>query len=65
MLGRRKLPEAPTAEDVYLAIAQLGGYIKYAKTPPGWLTLARGFEELQTLTAGWRAAKLQLSSDQR
>jgi len=65
VLGRRKLPEAPTAEDVYLAIAELGGYIKYAKTPPGWLTLARGFEDLQTLTAGWRAAKLQLRSDQR
>lgn len=65
VLGRRKLPEAPTAEDVYLAIAQLGGYIKYAKTPPGWLTLARGFEDLQTLTAGWRAAKLQPPSDQR
>ena len=65
VLGRRKLPERPTAEDVYLAIAQLGGYIKYAKTPPGWLTLARGFEDLQTLTAGWRAAKLQPPSDQR
>lgn len=65
VLGRRKLPEAPTAQDIYLAIAQLGGYIKYAKTPPGWLTLARGFEELHTLTAGWRAAKLHSSSDQR
>jgi hypothetical protein len=64
-LGRRKLPQSPTAEDAYLAIAELGGYIKYKKTPPGWLTLARGFEELQTLTAGWRAAKLQLHSDQR
>lgn len=65
VLGRRKLPEAPTAEDVYLAIAELGGYIKYAKTPPGWLTLARGFDQLQTLAAGWRAARLQPPSDQR
>lgn len=63
-LGRRKLPQSPTAEDAYLAIAELGGYIKYKKSPPGWLTLARGFEELQTLTAGWRAAKLQPPSDQ-
>jgi hypothetical protein len=65
VLGRRKLSESPTAKDVYLAIAELGGYIKYSKSPPGWLTLARGFEELQTLTAGWLAAKLQLGSDQR
>ena len=63
-LGRRKLSDAPTAQDIYLAIAQLGGYIKYKRTPPGWLTLARGFEELETLTLGWTAAKLQLRSDQ-
>ena len=64
VLGRRKLPESPSAQDVYLAIAELGGYIKYKKSPPGWLTLTRGFEELQTLVTGWRAAKLQLRSDQ-
>jgi hypothetical protein len=64
VLGRRKLPESPSAQDVYLAIAELGGYIRYKKSPPGWLTLTRGFEELQTLVTGWRAAKLQLRSDQ-
>jgi hypothetical protein len=63
VLGRRKLPEAPTAEDVYLAIAALGGHIKY-NGPPGWQTLASGFEDLERLTAGWCAAKLQLRSDQ-
>jgi hypothetical protein len=42
----------------------LGGHIKYAPDP-GWLTLARGFEKLETLTKGWRAAKLQLGNDQR
>jgi hypothetical protein len=62
--GRRTLPVAPTARDIYLAIAALGGHIKYAPDP-GWLTLARGYEKLETLTEGWRAAKLQLSSDQR
>ena len=62
--GRRALPAAPTARDVYLAIAALGGHIKYAPDP-GWLTLARGYEKLETLTEGWRAAKLQLGSDQR
>lgn len=63
-LGRRPLPDAPTTRDVYLAIAALGGHIKYAPDP-GWLTLARGYEKLETLTEGWRAAKLQLRSDQR
>jgi Transposase DNA-binding/Transposase DDE domain len=63
-LGRRPLSDAPTTRDVYLAIAALGGHIKYAPDP-GWLTLARGYEKLETLTEGWRAAKLQLGSDQR
>jgi hypothetical protein len=63
-LGRRKLSDAPTAKDVYLAIAQLGGYIRYSRNPPGWLTLARGFEKLGTLLLGWTAAKLQQRSDQ-
>jgi|SRR6478735_270581 len=62
--GRRKLPSNPTARDIYLAIAALGGHIKYAPDP-GWLTLARGFEKLTTLVEGWCAAKLQLGSDQR
>jgi len=63
-LGRRPLPDAPTTRDVYLAIAALGGHIKYAPDP-GWRTLASGYEKLETLTEGWRAAKLQLRSDQR
>jgi hypothetical protein len=63
-LGRRKLSAAPTVREIYLAIAALGGHIKYSGDP-GWLTLARGFEKLQTLTEGWMAAKLQLASDQR
>ena len=63
-LGRRPLPDAPTTRDVYLAIAALGGHIKYAPDP-GWRTLASGYEKLETLTQGWRAAKLQLGSDQR
>jgi hypothetical protein len=62
--GRRKLSESPTAREVYLAIAAMGGHSKYAPDP-GWLTLARGFERLEALTEGWVAAKLQLASDQR
>jgi hypothetical protein len=62
-LGRRKLPANPSARDVLLAVAALGGHIKYAPDP-GWLTIARGFEDLELLTAGWVAAKLQHGCDQ-
>jgi Transposase DNA-binding/Transposase DDE domain len=62
--GRRTLSATPTVREIYLAIAALGGHIKYAPNP-GWLTLARGYQKLETLTEGWRAAKLQLGSDQR
>jgi hypothetical protein len=64
VLGRRELPANPSARDVLLAIAALGGHIKYAPDP-GWLTIARGFEDLALLTAGWVAAKLQPGCDQR
>ena len=61
--GRIKLSASPTAREIYLAIAALGGHIKY-NGDPGWSTLGYGFEKLETLTEGWRAAKLQLRSDQ-
>ena len=61
--GRTKLSEKPTVHDAYLAIAALGGHIKYSG-PPGWLTLARGYEKLELLVEGWVAAKLQSDRDQ-
>lgn len=61
--GRRKLSANPTTREIYLAIAALGGHLKH-NGDPGWSTLAYGFEKLETLTEGWLAAKLQLSSDQ-
>lgn len=63
-LGRRPLSASPTVREVMLAIAALGGHIKYAPDP-GWLTLSRGYAELATLTRGWVAAKLQRPCDQR
>jgi hypothetical protein len=68
-LGRRPLPLTPTARDVLLAIAALGGHIKYAPDP-GWLTIYRGRQKLELLTEGWVAAnaasgKLPSHSDQR
>jgi hypothetical protein len=62
--GRLKLPAHPTVNDAYLAIAALGGHIKYSGNP-GWLTLARGYEKLELLVEGWTSAKLQLGRDQR
>jgi Transposase DNA-binding/Transposase DDE domain len=62
-LGRVKLPEAPTQRDVLLAVAALGGHIKW-NGDPGWLTLARGYADLLMLTSGWEAAKLQQARDQ-
>jgi len=61
--GRRKLSDSPTTREIYLAIAALGGHLKH-NGDPGWSTLAYGLEKLETLTEGWIAAKLQLSSDQ-
>ena len=63
VLGRLKLPEHPTTRDVYLAVAALGGHIKY-NGEPGWRTLGYGFQKLAALTEGWLAAKLQLRRDQ-
>ena len=62
-LGPRKLPTDPTTSDVLLAIAALGGHIKW-NGPPGWLTISRGYTELLTLTRAWSAAKLQYKCDQ-
>jgi hypothetical protein len=63
VLGRIKLSAHPTTREVYLAVAALGGHIKY-NGDPGWRTLAYGFEELKALTTGWTAAKLQFGRDQ-
>lgn len=63
-MGRLPLPEVPTQRDVLLAVAALGGHIKWSGDP-GWLTLSRGYADLLMLTAGWEAAKLQLARDQR
>lgn len=62
-MGRVRLPERPTQREVLLAIAAMGGHIKY-NGDPGWLTLSRGYTDLLLLTSGWEAAKLQLARDQ-
>jgi hypothetical protein len=51
----KSLPENPTARDVLLAVAALGGHLK-RNGEPGWQTLGAGYEQLLTLTQGWEAA---------
>jgi hypothetical protein len=53
---KRPLPHHPTARDVLLAIAALGGHLKNNGSP-GWLTLRRGFDKLLMYEIGWWAAK--------
>jgi hypothetical protein len=48
---RIPLPAQPSARDALLAIAALGGHQKN-NGDPGWITLARGYEKLRTLTEG-------------
>lgn len=63
VLGRVPLSEAPTQREALLAVAALGGHIKWSGDP-GWQTLGRGYADLLKLTAGWEAAKLQQARDQ-
>ena len=55
----KKMPASPTARDVFLAIAALGGHIKNNGNP-GWRVLARGYERLLTLEDGWIIARASL-----
>jgi hypothetical protein len=59
---RIKLPDQPTARDVLLAVAALGGHQKN-NGDPGWITLARGYEKLRTLTEGAAARDAIVWSD--
>ena len=52
VVGRRRLPENPTLLDAMLSIASLGGHLKH-NGPPGWQTIARGYETLRALMLGW------------
>jgi hypothetical protein len=53
---KKPLPEKPTARDVMLAVASLGGHIKN-NGDPGWLVLGRGFTDLLMYERGWMAAR--------
>ena len=55
-MGHRPLPAKPTAGQVLLAIAGLGGHLK-RNGSPGWQVLKRGYQRLLDYTAGWSAAR--------
>ena len=52
----RTLPSRPSARDVMLAIAGLGGHIKN-NGDPGWQVLGRGLERFLDAEVGWRLAR--------
>jgi hypothetical protein len=52
---RKPPPVDPTAREVLLAIAALGGHIK-SNGDPGWRVLGRGLEKLLSYEVGWNAA---------
>jgi hypothetical protein len=52
---RKPLPSNPTAREVLLAVAALGGHIK-ANGDPGWQVLGRGLDRLLAYQVGWSAA---------
>lgn len=54
-LGSRKLPSHPTARDLLLAVAAMGGHHR-SNGDPGWLILQRGMARLLAYEEGWRAA---------
>jgi hypothetical protein len=55
-LSSRPLSDKPTAAEVLLAIAGLGGHLK-RNGAPGWLVLHRGYQRFLDYAAGWTAAR--------
>jgi hypothetical protein len=53
LLAKKPLSDVPTIREALYAIAALGGHLKY-NGPPGWQTLARGYERLCAVLEGYR-----------
>ena len=51
----REMPPMKTLADALLYLARMGGHLKN-NGPPGWQTLARGYQRLSALCEGWEAA---------
>jgi hypothetical protein len=61
--SRRPLSRHPSAKEVMLAVASLGGHLK-SNGDPGWIVLGRGLHDLLLLELGWRAREETGRSDQ-
>lgn len=53
-VAKKPLSDEPTAHEVLMAVARLGGHIKH-NGDPGWRVLARGYEKLLAYEIGWNA----------
>jgi hypothetical protein len=54
--GNRPMSATPTNQEVYMALAALGGHLR-SNGPPGWMVLGRAYEKLLVLERGWVAAQ--------
>ncbi len=62
-LKPKLVPQQPTTRDLLLAVASMGGHIKW-NGDPGWQTLMRGMREFLSVMIGFGVAKLQYGRDQ-
>jgi hypothetical protein len=63
-ISRIPIKKSPTRREIYLAIAALGGHIKF-NGEPGWITLNRGYQKLTAIVTGFIIAEdLRKRSDQ-
>lgn len=62
-IARKPLPAKPTARDVLLAMAALGGHLK-RNGDPGWQTLGYGYDKLRQAAEIWDLATRAARSDQ-
>lgn len=57
----KKLEPDATTHEAIIAVAEMGGYIKRKNSPPGWQTIAAGFESLFSMLDGYLLAKRAFS----
>jgi hypothetical protein len=62
-LKPKLVPQHPTTRDLLLAVASMGGHIKW-NGDPGWQTLMRGMHKFLTVMIGVRIARFQCGRDQ-
>jgi hypothetical protein len=55
-ISRIPIKKSPTSRDIFLAIAALGGHIKF-NGEPGWITLNRGYQKLTAVVEGFKIAR--------